>query len=330
MAWFAAAAAAAAALGSAVLKKDGSETTQGIQQPIYNQPGYQGDNRGTTQAPPDPNAGPFPRTNQFLGSNIGKAISDIGGGFLSDFRAQRNTEKRHSYLKSKGLNSYEILGSSAGGPISSQGGTLGSGPATQINQQQSFVADQAQKDRDNKTNIAKITATAPRIRAGVDQQRSEREAKIAPLQRTKLQEEIAKIEQEVRRMEFDLDNIWPMKFATMGPENAKLALAMFNSGLDLERILTAAGDITDTERQQVEELYNILLKITGASGGAVGWMELVMQILRGQGTLNSEKGGPLNKLSPNKVEGKGYTSGGKGATGQWNTKNSRGSTGQWR
>lgn len=253
--------------------------------PGFHGPGYLGDSGGTTKAPPDPTPS-FPKANEFLGSNIGLAAAGIGGGFLNDFRARRNTRLNHEFLESKGLNSYEIAGSAAGGPVSSQGGTLGSGPATQVQSQQNFTAGQAQLDRDAAKERALITAQAPRTTAQTGVERGQREALAGPLQRNKLRAEHQKILQEANMIQFQYENFWPIKFATMGVENAKLSVAMFNSGLSIERILTAAGDISEQEKREVQDFYNILLKISGASGGAIGWMQLLGQILTGKGTLD--------------------------------------------
>lgn len=287
MGWAMAAAAGISALGSAFGK--GKEQTPTIE-PLYTDAGHVGDTMGSTKAPPDPTIqGSFPKANEFLGSNIGKLGTDAAGGFLSDYRAQRNTRKNHNFLKSKGLNSWEIASGGSGGPISSQGNTLGSGPATQINQQQSFAAQQAQLDRDNRKEVAHITSAPGTTQAATGERRDLRDAQKAPLEREQIASQIKKINADSQMMEFRYENFWEIRFSEMGPENMKIALAMFNSGLSLERVLSAAGDITEKEKRQVEDAFNVMMKTQGGPGAVVGWLQLMKAFMLGKGTLNNER-----------------------------------------
>lgn len=282
----------ATSLGGLPGQPDNSEQTLGLLEPL----------KAPVKAATDPQPS-FPKANEFLGSNVGKAINDIGGGFLDDARGLRNTKKNFEFLEGKGLTSAEIAGGSTGGPVGAQGNTLGSGPATQVQSQQQFAAVQAQKDRDNRKEVAHISASAAGRQAGVAEVRDKRDSELAPLTRRKVSADTDLTKQRLRMEEFLFDNFWQIKFATMGPENAKVALAMFNSGLDLQRILTAAGDITEQERADVEKLYNILLKITGASGGAIGWLQLLQAVATGEGTLDTQRSGFLERLPEGRPTG---------------------------
>lgn len=262
-------------------------------------PGWTGDTKGVTKAPPSTPQEPAtepeePRTkmqkvNQFLGTETGRIGTDIAGGFISDFRSQRNTRKNFKRLKDEGLTSVEIAGGGgASGAVSSQGNTLGSGPARQAASQQEFQRSQAQLERENKLKVAEIGARAAGRQAGVSEARSGREAMIAPSLRDKVQMELRKLRVEIERKKLDIQNLWPMKLASMGKENVMMSLAMFNSGLNLERILRAQGDLTPSEKKATEQLFNVMLKIQGGSGAAIGMIELFKQFGLGKGTLGRD------------------------------------------
>lgn len=317
MGWIAAGVAAASAIGNAVTRDDEGEPTIGSETGA----GWTGDKDGKTMQPS------FPRANEFLGSNIGRAAAGVGESYFDDYRGRRNTRLNHEFLQSKGLNSFEIAGGGSGGPIGATGSTLGSGPATQVQSQQNFVAGQAQLDRENREKVARIGAAAPGRQAGVAEERQGLASEIAPLQRAKITKEIERISLEMERTKFELQNYWPILFAKMGPDNVKVALAMFNSGLSMEEVLMGQGDIGPKKKREVEELYNILLKITGGSGGAVGWMQLMKQMMKGEGTLNSGKreflegflegqGGNPKRLERDPREGRGAYGGGPGPMGR--------------
>lgn len=180
------------------------------------------------------------RTNDFLGSPTGKALLNIGGGFIGDFRQHRNKKKQFEYLEKKGLNAFEIAGT---------------GAATGRAEQSSLGA--SGRDREH-----------------------ERELSIAPQQRQKLQADVRLIEAHIRRADFDLKNYWASKFANMAPANAMLSLAAFKNGVSLQRVLTAQGDATDEERRLVQLLYNDFIKIIDpVSRSALGIWQVIKQVL---------------------------------------------------
>lgn len=256
------------------------------------------------------------KVNQLMGSDVGKFATDVAGGFISDYRQQRNSKKNFKRLKNEGLTPVEIAGSS-GGTVNAQGNTLGSGPSVQAKSQQDFQADQAQKERDNKVKVAEIGARAPGRQAGVSEARGGRE-------QGKFQLELEKLREEIRRKKLDRINLWPMKLATMGRDNVMAAVAMFNSGLKPQRILTALGDLTESEKQAGEELLDVLIKISGSSGHLIGMAELFEQFTKKEGTLGRKDSFPILGR-PQTREGKGSTSG-RGATGSFRP----GATGKWR
>lgn len=228
------------------------------------------------------------KVNQWLGSNVGKIATQIGGGKWADAQSRKARKDRFSDLRGEGLTAQEIAGGGgAGGAVTSQGNILGSGPATQVKSQQQFTREENMKDRANREKIAMIGAQAPRMQATTGRMSYGLQAQKAPKERALIDQNLRKIKIQIRRAKIDIENLWPMKFATMGKENVMVALAMFNSGLDLKRILQARGDITPKERKQLQDLVNVMIKIQGGSGQAIGFMQLWDQMTGGKGTLES-------------------------------------------
>lgn len=226
------------------------------------------------------------KVDQWLGSNVGKIAQQIGGSKFADAQSRKARKDRFSDLKAEGLTAQEIAGGGgAGGAVTTQGNTLGSGPAQQVKSQQQFTREENMKDRENKEKIAEITARGPGMQARTGRMKYELEAQIAPKQRALLDQNIRKVRADVKRAKFDLKNIWAMKFASMSMENGMFAVAAFNSGMDLKAILQAGGTRTEKERKESEEFYNIMLKTTGAPGKALGFLQVIKQITGGRTTF---------------------------------------------
>lgn len=232
--------------------------------------------------------GKMESVNNWMGSDIGKAATDVAGGFLSDYRSQRNSKKNYQRLQDEGLTAVEIAGGgSQGGSVRSQGNTLGSGPAVQAKSQQAFQADQAEKNRRNQREVALISAQAGRTQAGVAERRDVRDAEMAPKMRQKIDAERRRIEQETKRSKFDLKNVWALTLAHMSEANVKAALSIFNVGLDPRRILQAKG-ATERELKQIEQVFNLMQKLSGGAGQKVGYIQLIKALLKGEGTMGRE------------------------------------------
>lgn len=180
------------------------------------------------------------KTNEWLGSDIGLLGQNVGGQFLSDFRQQRNTKKHQDFLKGEGLNPFEAATGARG---------VAQVPSTSVGQGPTSVS-----------------------RAHPSQRKSAHEI-------DKIMSETERIELDMVRMRIENENYFPLKLAGMGPENMKAALAVFNSGLSPEMILKAAGDQTAEQRAAGERLLARFLEITGDSGGAIGWIELIRHII---------------------------------------------------
>lgn len=199
------------------------------------------------------------RANEFLGSNVGKLATDVGGSFLGDFRARRNQRNQFSDLQGKGLTPWEIAGGggSGAGP-GAQGNTLGSGPATQINQQQKFQMQERGKDRAlEKYKVDKSTEAA---------------LGQLNLSKSKLPSEIGKMEQDIhlsakkydlinkqmRALDREHKNFWAIKLATMSPDNVLAALLMSSEGVNAERVLKQIKG-SPQQKQAVERAITRIL-----------------------------------------------------------------------
>lgn len=269
------------------------------QKPQQEPPGFQ-DSGWTDQRPgptvPDPALDPeepmskWKKVDQALGSNIGKAATSIAGGFISDFRQRKNTKKHHRFLRGQGLTPQEIAGGGgAGGAVSSQGNTLGSGPAQQVTQQLEYQRTQARLERANKLKIARLSAGPGHRGVDVQEQRLMLERLITAKQLAQFDANLEKIKAIVRRQDFDLENYWPTKFAAMGPDNGMFALAAYSSGISLERVLRAQGDMSPVEARQVQALYNDFLKIKSSFGKeTLGMVGVLKQLIFGQDSLTKE------------------------------------------
>lgn len=180
------------------------------------------------------------RTNEFLGSDVGRLGQNVGGQFLGDYRQARNKKKHFEYLEGKLGNPYEAA--------SVGGGQAGSAPSTSIGQGPVSVS-----------------------RGHPSQKKVSQEIENLKVQRRK-------IDAEARVAEQMAEFYVPFKWATIGPENMKAMLASFNSGLPYDVILRGAGSNTHEETRQAEALLARFLEITGQSGGAIGWLELLRHL----------------------------------------------------
>lgn len=208
-------------------------------------------------------------TNNFLGSNIGIESAKVAGGFLNDYRARRNTRNNRKDLKSQGLNPYEIAGSGAGGPISSQGNTLGSGSITQIGQQHKFQSGQAQKERDIKKGTLKVA-----------QGRLAIEDVLSTQQFRQMQANIDKIHLELRDIDTAYKERWAIRVSHMSRENVIASVAMFNAGIPAEMILKVTGLETPAQKAAGQQLMRTMLKISAkTTSGMIAIAELIRETL---------------------------------------------------
>lgn len=296
MAWLGAAVKVGSAIFGAQQQKKAAEVQKELgkeHRPGFTDSGWTGAKGGATFQDPIVEAeaprSKWDRVNQGLGSNIGKIGTDIAGGFISDYRGRRNRRNRFKDLKSEGLTAQEIAGGGgAGGSVTGQGNTLGSGPATQVSQQLEFQKDQARLERANKLKIAKVSAGPAHRGVDVQEERLILEQLVNRKQLAQFDANLQQINATVRRQKFDLENFWPTKFAAMGPDNGMFALAAFHSGIDLERVLRAQGEMSPAEARQVQELYNDFLKIKSSVGReTLGIVELWNQLVFGKESLTA-------------------------------------------
>lgn len=200
--------------------------------------------------------------NKGLGNNIGKAASQLAGDAIGNAMQRRHSKKNFQRLKDEGLTPVEIAGS-GGGTVQSQGNTLGSGPATQIKTQQEFTAGQAQLDRDAAQKRAETTAAPAGRQARVSERVDVRNQQLHPARLEEAELNLRRMRVDIRQKNFDLENMWPMKFASMGPENGLFALAAYDAGLDFESILTMRPG---QNREDVKELIDWYQKFKSIIG----------------------------------------------------------------
>jgi len=220
--------------------------------------------RTETESPRGPVRRAWAAGNNFLGSQIGTVAKNIAGGMFDDSRQRRNTRKHYDFLRSKGLTAQEIAGSGGGGAIRSQGSTLGSGPAQQAQDQQSFIADQAQRERDNKLKVAQITS-------GPAAERAYLEGRLNPAKLKQIQLTNKKLKIELKRQKLELKNYFPILFSKMGADNMTIAMAAYIEGVDAETILKGTGLPANREtRAQMARVAAFASKYKGVSGNIQG------------------------------------------------------------
>ena len=203
----------------------------------YTSSGWPADNKGvmTSQSNEPVTEPEEPRTkwekaNDFLGSNVGQGFKDLAGGFIGDARQRRNSRKHMDMLESKGLTPWEAAGSGAGGGISAQGNTLGSGPTSGVQSQQAFQREQAHLERENRKEVAAISAEPSHQSNVISGQRLTMDMK-------RTQAEIENIKEQTRWKQFEREVFWDSKYASMGPDNMLAAVIAYRHGLDAETLL---------------------------------------------------------------------------------------------
>lgn len=253
MAWFAAAADAAATLGSAVIKSEGQSdpADEGDFVGAEASPGFHsGGNASLGKgAPKDARPGPIDR---FLGTPKGVLGTQVAGQFLGDYRQRRNSRNRFKDLKNEGLTPQEIAGSSGGGAVQATGNTLGSGPQQQAAHQQAFQADQADKERKNRLDVERLRQ-GPKAAASRQVSLAEN---IQPVQIQKLHRDMAHTLKQMEQIDFNMETAFPMKFATMAPENMLAAVVAARSGVDMEALLRGRK-VTPEQRQAMDEMFEM-------------------------------------------------------------------------
>lgn len=229
----------------------------------------------------------FKSVKKFAGNVIGgisSAAPSVAGNLLGDKLASdrqkeasfENFEEQWNFKRQQGLTPWELSGASTSQAPPSPN-TLGNSQAIQQaslqHKQQKFQANQMQLDRQNKLQIAETQARAPLQQAGTAQQNYQLQAGIQPHKIRQIQEQTAQLKQQ--RIQY-----WPTIFAKMGPDNVMAALAAFNSGISLERVLTAQGNVTPEERKAISQLYDKLLTARSILGKQVLTVkELATQVL---------------------------------------------------
>lgn len=269
----------------------------GEQGPGFTDTGWSQGNKGPIEPyvlePLTENRGPvtkMEKINNWMGSDIGKATTDVAGGFLSDYRSLRNTKKNFSRLKSEGLTAVQIAGGGgASGAVSSQGNTLGSGPAVQAKSQQAFQADQAERNRKNQRDVALITAQAGRTTAAVTERKDLRAAQLHPAAMRQAALNLKKMKVEIATKKFDLKYKFPIIFARMGPENALFSLAAYDAGLDFEAILTMKPGQNRKAVRDLIDWYNKFKSFVGKETHGV--TEFFEWVGKETGLLNEGKHG---------------------------------------
>lgn len=273
--------------------------------PSYKTPGWSGDGGGVSKLipnlatdqkqPSEPATEPEPpkeyKVDQWLGRNPGKIATGVAGGFLSDYRQRRNTKKHFKDLENKGLTNVEIAGGggSGGQTVNSHGNTLGSGPATQVSSQLAFQGKQAELERANKREIARIQVEAPGRQATVAEGRGRREQELHPAKLKEAELNLKRMRTQIHTQKFDLKNKWPMKFASMGPENGLFALAAYDAGLNFESILTMRPG---QDRKDVRELIDWYQKYKSFVGREThGITEFIEWVGEKTGMLQKTKDG---------------------------------------
>ena len=242
----------------------------------------------------DAEPGFLQKANQFLGSNVGKITTEIGGGLLSDARSQRNTRQQFDFLKKQGLDPVEIAGGGGGSSATpAQGNTLGSGPATQLLSQQEFTRRENDKQRANDLAIAKVQADAPLQRVGLEKERQ-------PFELAKLEQDTflsAKqfdlIDKQMRALDREHENFWAIKLATMSPENVLAALLMASEGIDAGKVLRQENGSPDeiaAVEAAIKRIIQTKSKTWIESQGLAGLTEEMMRnIGSGINTLSNTK-----------------------------------------
>lgn len=222
---------------------------------------------GGVQDKIDPTTGFKKKLDNVLGSASGQAGASLASGFLDDFRQRRNTQNRFSDLKDQGLNPYEIHGGGGGGAgAGSSGNTLGNGQARALQSQQNFASTQAQLDRDNKLDVANIQQQASLQASDTGARRLALDAHLSVKQQDKVFAETQKIEAETRKLGFEYDNFWPIRYSNMSPENGMFALASFNAGVDFQQILNPKGQATPEEIKQNTDLLHQMVAFKSVTG----------------------------------------------------------------
>lgn len=215
------------------------------------------------------------KVNQGMGSNIGKAATQIAGQFVNDAMTRRATKKQWKHLESKGLTAWEIgSGGSGGGTVRSQGNTLGSGPATQIKSQQEFTANQAALERQNRLDVVEAQKEVPRRAEG-------RAGDLHRGAMIKQTEQIGLLERQIAKLDFEVNNAWALKFAGMGVDNMKAAVISKMNGLDVEKILKGTGANTPQQRAKQKAFLLDVAEYTGRSEGFIGIGRMLQEYNRG-------------------------------------------------
>lgn len=183
-----------------------------------------------------------------------------------------NFQAQWDYKRQQGLTPWELSGAStSNAPPTSN--TLGSNQAIQRAGQQiqeiKFKREQNALDRQNRLEVSQIQAQAPLQQAGTAQQSFQLKQKLQPHEIQKIKAQTKQLLAQSKLTQKQVDTYWPTIFAKMGPENVMAALAAFNSGLSLERVLTASGNITQEEREATNQLYNKLLTARSLLGKQV-------------------------------------------------------------
>ncbi len=238
--------AAGAQLGSAAIKSESNkDTTEALgelggdlQTPGFHKSGNVTDQRGF-----------LGKANNFLGSEVGSIVKGVGSQFLGDFRQRRANKNRFSDLKDEGLTAQEIAGGSSGGSVQAQGNTLGSGPMRQAQNQQAFQSSENAKQRAHELRKIEASKEVPRRQVSLSEN-------IQPVQIQKLHRDMAHTLKQMEQIDFNMDTAFPMKFATMAPENMLAAVVAARSGVDMEALLRGRK-VTAQQSQAMDDMFEM-------------------------------------------------------------------------
>ncbi len=221
-----------------------------------------------------------------IAAGIGVAGSLIGDRQSSNRQTSNTAETfrdQWDYKRSQGLTPTEIVGTpTSNAPTPSN--TLGNNPAIiqagLQRDQQKFMANQAQLDREAKQKVVE-TQVAPHA-GGLELQREQQPHKINQMEATLQQttQQTKNLMQQFKRANIDLEERWLMKLAGMSAENGLFALLTYESGLDIEKILKAQG-ASASDIKAVNELINKFIKFKSHIGQEVtGGKEIVKDFVK--------------------------------------------------
>lgn len=200
-----------------------------------------------------------------FGIVLGTIAAKIGSSLFSDKRRKEASRDQFNYLEGKGLTPWEInSGSAAGLGGGGAGNTLGIGPELQQLRALKFQASENEKERENKRAVADIQ-TGPAHKTADIAGRMERP------KTDQIRENIKILKVRLERDKIELENLFPILVAKMGPDNLMVAMGMILAGVKGDKLLMGSGVRADAKtRKQMEDVASWLMKYKGVSGNLQG------------------------------------------------------------